>query len=73
MKYEVFFFANGDIIVINSKNQIPELQRKSIPVLFAEYVESKGYDPTDFQLNMTTGKATLFKTEYGWNWTFSKE
>ena len=70
MKYEAFFFANGAIVVTDGKEQVAELQQKAIPVLFAEFVESKGYDPTDFQLNMTNGKAVLFKTEYGWNRKF---
>ncbi len=71
MRYTAFFFSNGNIAVTDSKKggeQVPELQQKAIPVLFAEFLESKGYDPTNFLLKLSSGEATLFKTEFGWNW-----
>lgn len=69
-KYTVFFFPNGNIAVTDGKEQIPELQEKSIPGMFAEYLESKGYDPNDFLLKLSSGEATFLKTIYGWNWEF---
>ena len=70
-KYEVFFFPNGTIAVTEGENQITELQTKGVPALFAEFVESKGYDPTDFQLHLGSVDAVLFKTKDGWNWGVS--
>lgn len=45
MKYTAFFYANGNIAITDEKEQIPELQSKGVPILFAEFLESKGYDP----------------------------
>lgn len=73
MRYTVLFFSNGNIAVLDNENggeQVPELQAKAVPVMFAERLEKKGYNPADFLLEFPSGKATLFKTESGWNWTF---
>ena len=70
-KYTAFFFANGNIAVTNKTGeQVPELQRKSTVVLFAEFLEAQGYNPEDFLLELPSGKARLFKTDNGWNWRF---
>ena len=71
MKFKVLFFSNGNIAVFDGDEQVPELQQKAVPILFAEFVESKGYNPEDFILEFPAGKATLFKAKHGWNWRFN--
>jgi len=68
MKYTAFFFQNRNIAVTDKKGQIPNLQRKPVPVMFAEFLEKEGYDPAEFLLKLPSGDATFFKTEYGWAW-----
>jgi len=71
MKYTAFFFPNGNIAVTDGENQIPELQRKSVPAMFAEHIESKGYNPAEFLLSLTAGYAIFVKSKSGgWNWEF---
>ncbi len=70
MKYNAMFFRNGTIAVTDNKGQIPELQRKSVPVLFAEFLESKGYNPTEFLLQFPAGYAILKKGSHGWGSQF---
>jgi hypothetical protein len=66
---KVLFFLNGNTAVMDSE-QIPRLQ-KSWAVLFAEFLESQGEDPTEFELNFPGGKvARFFDTDEGWNWRF---
>ena len=66
---KVLFFPNGNTAVLDQE-QIPELQ-KSWASLFAEFLESKGEDPTEFELNFPTYRtARFFRTDDGWNWRF---
>jgi len=69
--YHAYFFPNGNIAVTEGQKQIPELQRESVPSMFAKFVESKGYDPLCFTLHLPQGEARLFKTEDGWDWNFT--
>jgi len=66
---KILFFPNGNTAVLDQE-QIPDLQ-KSWAILFAEFLESKGEDPTEFELNFPTYRtARFFRTDDGWNWRF---
>lgn len=73
MKYDATFFTNGNIAVFCDGEQIPELQEKGVPVMFAKFLESKGYDPAEFLLRLPAGNATLHKGSQGWGWRFEKD
>ena len=67
---KVIFFQNGNTAVINEENneQVPELQ-KSWLLLFAEFLEDKGIDPTEVSYLLPQGrKAEVFKIPGGYNW-----
>ena len=69
-KYEAFFSSNGNVVVNEGRNRVLEL-KKDIPILYAEFLEKKGYDPEDFLLILPTGTATLTRVAGGgWSWRF---
>jgi len=70
--YSVFFFQNGLTAVTDTKEQVPELQ-KSWLLLYVKFLESKGFNPEEFEFNLPTGeKAYLLKTPEGsWTWRSS--
>lgn len=54
------FFPNGE--------QVPGLQ-KPWAELYAEFMESKGLDPSRLELEFPNGaRSKFFKTDTGWNW-----
>ncbi len=71
MKYQVYFFPNGNIAVTDGNEQIPELQSESMVSLFCKHAESKGYNPLDFELHFGDGTANPFRTSEGhFSWKF---
>lgn len=67
--YQVYFYPNGNTGVTDGKQQIVELQ-EAWAVLFAQFLESKGYDPTAFELFFPNATGRYFRTSEGeWNWT----
>ena len=68
MTKTIFFFPNGNAAVCHGEAQVPALQ-KSWLELFAHYLESKGEDPTEYELNLPGGtRAEFFRTPDGYNW-----
>ncbi len=65
----VFFFPNGNSGVYDGEERMDTLQRPWF-LLFAEFIESRGYDPTDFEYHLPDGRhiATVFKIPEGYNW-----
>ena len=65
---EVIFFGNGNTAVLEDGKQVPHLQ-KSWLMLYVEFLESKGIDPTKVKYSLPIGKeAEVFKTPDGYNW-----
>jgi hypothetical protein len=67
---EVWLFINGNTAVIGDDGmQMPELQQSWL-VLFAEYLESEGFDPTKVDFTLPSGlRVEMFKTsnnDYNW-------
>lgn len=55
----VFFFDNGNTVVTDEVNQIPELQQGWFK-LFVKFLEDKGVDVTQIEFNLPSGwKARL--------------
>ena len=69
----VLFFPNGQTVVTNGREQIPELQQSWL-VLFLKFLESRGEDPTRFEFKLPSGRTALvFKTDSGYNYQFLGE
>jgi len=64
-KYRVFCFSNGNIIVLNGKNQVPELQIKGWLGTWLEWVESLGYNPEGWKIELpgSPGTAKVIRTK----------
>jgi hypothetical protein len=65
----IYFFANGATAAVNKWEQIPEIQQSWL-VVFLEFLEHKGVDPTTCDFHLPSGRvARVFKTsENEWNW-----
>ena len=74
MSANIIFFRNGVTAVLRDGVQQPELQRPWAE-LFADFLESRGADPTTFRLQMPNGQhAQFFRTSEGrWNWKFEED
>lgn len=74
MSAEIIFFSNGNAAVLRDGAQQPELQRPWAE-LFADFLESRGADPTTFRLQMPYGQhARFFRTSEGrWNWNIAED
>lgn len=57
----VVFFSNGNAVVLIDGKQTPELQESWIG-LFAQFLESKGYNPHEFTFESPGYRVQLFKT-----------
>ena len=70
-KMEVLFFNSGATAVFNKerREQVPELQRSWL-LLFTEFLEDKGIDPTEVSYILSQGqRVEVFKTPAdGYNW-----
>lgn len=69
---EVIFFGNGNNVALEGSyhkgKQVPHLQ-KSWLMLYVEFLESQGVDPTKVKYSLPVGKeAEVFKTPDGYNW-----
>jgi predicted nucleic acid-binding Zn ribbon protein len=52
--------------------QVPELQRGSIPCLIGNHIQSCGYDPESVVIETLQGRQRLKKSEhFGWVWTLA--
>lgn len=71
----IFFFANGNTAVCDEDGQqMPELQ-EGWALLFARFLESRGYDPADvLEVNFPDGsRCRFFRLEDGgYNWGESR-
>lgn len=67
MNKSIFFYPNGATAVTDEKGeQVPRLQTPWIK-LFVEFLESRGEDPTSFEINLPDGKkARSFRTPAGY-------
>lgn len=66
---EIFFFPNGTTTVVDKEKQHTDLQEPWL-ALFADYLESKGEDPSQFDLHLPNGhKAIFMKIPGGWTWS----
>ena len=66
----VVFFKNGSTMASDNNEQVP-LAQKSWLLVFCEYLENIGFDPTNHEFEMPNGSvAKIFKTsdEDGYNW-----
>ena len=69
---EVFFFDNGNTAVFDENgDQMSDLQRSYI-VMFAEFLKTKGFDPTKISYLLPNDKkAQLFSIKGDtYNWRF---
>lgn len=67
---KILFFSDGNTAVFKKKEQVPELQQSWL-TLFAEFLESKGIDPTKHEYTFPNGsRAGIFKIKDGYNWRF---
>ncbi len=72
MKSRVIFGINGEAAFLDEDSkQVPELQKPWL-LLYVEFLESKGIDPTDVEFDMPgrLDRAEVFKTAEGYNWRF---
>jgi hypothetical protein len=72
-KPTVFFFQNGNVAVTDDRGRQVSAAQKSVIETMCEKLVSLGYDPTTFDFMVGNGTARVFKTESGWNWSFSQE
>jgi hypothetical protein len=64
----IYFFPDGNTAVTDGASQCPELQESWV-LLFARFLESKGEDPTAFELHFPDGSTgRIFRTDEGLNW-----
>jgi hypothetical protein len=69
---EIIFFPNGNTAVLRNGEQQPDLQRPWL-VLFAEFLASRGEDPTKFRCLLPNGgTAKMIRTKSGWTWEFDE-
>ena len=66
---QVLFFPNGNTVVLENNEQIPELQESWL-LLFITFLESKGVDPTKVSYRLPQGRAEVFRTPEGYSWRF---
>jgi hypothetical protein len=70
---EIYFFSNGNTIVLRGGEQVPELQHPWVGMV-AKFLEEHGEDPASFVLYMPDGHAArFFRTEDPedrWSWRF---
>lgn len=62
-------FDNGLNSAFEDGEQVPMAQKPWL-IVFAEYLESVGIDPTKQEIKLPDGrKAQIFSTEEGFNWS----
>ncbi len=69
---EIWFFPNGNVAVTEDGKQIPEFQESWL-ILFVNFLESKGIDPTDAIYHLGSEEVEVFKTSDGYNWRIRNE
>ena len=64
LHHQAFLFPNGNLAVFNNQQeQVPTLQ-KNLLILWAEYAEREGFDPTGVSIN---GWQIIRTTDGTWN------
>jgi hypothetical protein len=68
---KIHFLPGGLTVVFDREARVPELEKPWVE-LFAEFLESKGESPFDFELHFPDGKiGRIFRTHDGsWDWHF---
>jgi hypothetical protein len=65
MVKKIYFLPNGMTAVFDGQEQCPELQEPWVE-LFANFLESKGESPSDFELHFPDGRTgRIFWTDGG--------
>ena len=68
MTDKVMLMRHGLTAYFRNGKQVDELQESWFK-LYLEFLESKGVDPTQVEIELPSGqRAKPFRTEYGWNW-----
>lgn len=66
---KITFMDNGNTVAFSSgRDQMPDLQ-KSWLLMYVQFLESKGFDPTEHEFVLPSGRhAKIIRIENGFTW-----